>query len=224
MTTAASTITKARFKIHDEDSTYFDTDSYILTVINDIIQEVYTSLIFTESPLVSGHTTVVTTTGTTGSTNEVSLSIAHAGIMEVWRVGYGEQPLYAVTEDERRHFNTEGPTGTAVVAVPKAYYLTENNSTMGFLNIPDNVYTFSVFYWKETPSLAATTATLPFDGIFDKYIAQRLVVELLEIMERDNSRAAVFAQNEWEKAMARVYKLGLKPKMAMSNMFSVGGI
>jgi len=225
MTLASSTITSARFKIHDENSTYFDTDSYLLTIINDIIQEVYSTLLFAESTLVYDHTTVTTTTGTTGSTNEVSLSISHAGIMKdgVWRVGY-ETPLLAVVESDRRHFNTDGATGTAVVSKPTAYYLTQNNSTMGFLHIPDNAYTFNVFYWKETPELSATTESLPFDGMFDRYIAQKLVVELLEIMERDNSRAAILAQNEWDKAMTRVYSTGLKPRKSVSNMFAISGI
>ena len=226
MTTAASTITKARFKIHDENSTYFDTDTLILNVINDIIEEVYTTLMQISSPLVQGHTVIRTTTGTTGSTNEVSLSIAHAGFLEggVWRVGYGESPLFAVTESDKRNYNTDGATGTAVTGIPEAYYLTEGNSTMGFLWIPNNVYTFNVYYWKEVTALTATTQSLPFDGIFDRYIEAKLVVELLETMERDNSRRAIFAQNEWSKAIARVYKLGLKRKRMVSNMFSESGI
>ena len=226
MTLASSTITEARFKIRDESSTFFTSDTSILTVINNIIQDIYTTLIHIESSLIYSHTTVTTTTGTTGSTNEVSLSIAHAGIMKdgVTRVGYGEWPLFAVTEDEKRVYNTDGATGTAVRGIPEAYYLTENNSTMGFLWIPDNAYTFNVFYWKEVTALSATTESLPFDGIFDRFIAQKLVVELLEIMERDNSRAAIFAQNEWNKAMQRVYKLGLRKKKVVSNMFSIGGI
>lgn len=225
MTLASSTITNARFKIHDEDSTYFTSNTQLLVIINDIIQEIYSTLLFTESSLVYDHTTVTTTTGTTGSTNEFSLSISHAGIMKdgVWRVGY-DTPLLAVVESDRRHYNTDGATGTAVVCLPTAYYLTQNNSTMGFLHIPDDAYTFNVFYWKETPTLSATTDSLPFDGMFDRYIAQKLVVELLEVMERDNSRAAILAQNEWEKAMTRVYATGLKPKMSISNMFSVSGI
>lgn len=225
MTAASTTITSARFKIHDEDSTYFSSDTPILGIINDIIQDVYSTLMSLESTLVYGHTTVTTTTGTTGTTNEFSLSISHAGILRdgVFRKGY-ETPLYAVTETERRHYNTDGATGTAVVCVPTAYYLTENNSTMGFLHIQNNAYTFSVYYWKETPALSAATESLPFDGIFDKFIAQKLVVELLEIMERDNSRAAILAQNEWEKALVRVYSIGLRPKMAISGMFSIPGV
>ena len=224
MTTAATTITSARFKIHDEDSTYFDTDSYLLSLINDIIQEVYSTLLQVESPLVQSSTTVTTTTGTTGTTNEASLSITHAGIDKVWRVGYGECPLVAVVESDKNHYNTDGPTGTAIVALPEAYYLTGENSTMGFLHIPDNVYTFNVYYWNEVPALSATTGTLPYDGIFDRYVEAKLVVELLEIQERDNSRRAIFAQNEWNKAMARVYKLKLQPRKVVSNMFSIPGI
>ncbi len=223
MTTAATTITKARFKVQDEDSTYFDTDTPILAIINDIIEDIYSTLIKTESTLVYGHTTITTTTGTTGSTNEVSLSIAHAGFLKIWRKGF-DIPLYAVTETDRINWNTDGATGTAVVAIPEAYYLTENNSTMGFLWIPDDVYTFNAYYWKELTVLSATTESLPFDGIFDRFIEARLVVDLLEIMERDNSRRAVFARNEWNKAMTRVYKLGLRPKKVVSNMFSIPGI
>lgn len=225
MTTAATTITNARFKIHDEDSTYFDTDSYLLALINDIIQEVYTTLMQIESSLVYSHTTITTTTGTTGSTNEVSLSITHAGFLEdgIWRVGYST-PLVAVTESDKINYNTDGATGTAVVAIPEAYYLTENNSTMGFLWIPDNAYTFNAYYWKEQPALSAMLSSLPFDGIFDRYIEAKLVVELLEIMERDNSRRAIFAQNEWNKAIGRVYALGLRPKKVVSDMFSISGI
>jgi len=224
MTLASTTITNARFKIHDEDSTYFDTDSYLLTLINSIIEEVYSTLLQINSPLVQDSTVVRTTTGTTGTTNEVSLGIAHAGISKVWRVGYGESPLFAVSESDKSNYNTDGATGTAVVAIPEAYYLTGNNSTMGFLWIPDNIYTFNVYYWKETTALSATTESLPFDGIFDRYIEAKLVVELLEIMERDNSRRAIFAQNEWDKAMGRVFKLRIEKRKVVSNMFSIGGI
>jgi len=223
VTTAATTITNARFKIQDEDSTYFTADTQFLVIINDIIEDIYSTLIKIGSGLVYDHTTITTTTGTTGSTNEVSLSIAHAGFLKVWRKGY-DTPLFAVTETDRSHYNVDGATGTAVTAIPEAYYLTENNSTMGFLWIPDNVYTFNAYYWKERTSLSATTETLPYDGIFDKFIEAKLIVELLEVMERDNSRRAILAQNEWSKAMARVYKLGLRKRKVVSNMFSISGI
>ena len=222
---ASGSIARARTKIRDESSEFFTSDTPLLRIINDINEEVWSTLQFCESNLIYGHTTVTTSTGTTASTAEVSLSITHAGILRdgVSRVGYTE-PLYAVMESDKKHFNVDGPTGTAVTGIPSAYYLTAYNSTMGFLVIPDDPYTFNVYYWKELTELPSVGTAMLFDGIFNSYITAKLVVELLEIMERDNSRASILAQIEHDKAMQRVYAIGLRPKRVMSDMFSVDGI
>ena len=223
---ASGAIARARFRIRDQSSEFFTSDTDLLYIINGTLEELYSTLQFMESILIYEHTTVTTSTGTTASTAEVSLAFSHAGIMEngVWRVGFGDSPLYAVVETEKKYWNVDGATGTAVVAVPSAYYLTQNGGTMGFLHIPDNVYTFNVFYWKPITQLSATTSALPYRGIFDEYITNKLVVECLEVMERDNSRASILAQIAYNKALQKVYALGLRRKKMVSNMFSVEGI
>ena len=222
---ASGAIARARIKTRDEDSEFFTSDTPLIYIINDIREEIYQQLVFVGSNLVYDHTTVTTSTGTTASTAEVSLSFSHAGIMKggVWRVGH-DQPLYAVTETAKINYNTEGATGTAVTGVPTAYYMTQNDSTMGFLYIPDDIYTFNVFYWKPLTEISTGGTALGFNNVFNSYITQKLVVEMLEIMERDNSRASILAQIEHDKAMKKVYKIGMRKKVAMSDMFSIGGI
>ena len=118
---ASGSIARARSKVRDENSEFFESDTPLLRIVNDICEEVYSTLQFCESTLIYDHTIVTTSTGTTASTAEVSLSISHAGIMKdgVWRVGYMDT-LYAVTETDKINYNTDGPTGTAVTGVPSA--------------------------------------------------------------------------------------------------------
>lgn len=223
---ASGAIARARGKARDSDSEFFTSDSDLLYIINDDIQNLWSELQFVESTLVYDHITVTTSTGTTASSAEVSLSFTHAGILKdgVWRVGYGGQPLYEVIETDTRLWNTEGATGTVTTGIPVAYYLTQNGSTMGFLWIPNDAYTFNVFYWKPASDLSSVGEALPFGGIFDEYFTQSLTMQMLEIMERDNSRVAVLAQIAKNKGMQKVYARGLRPKKITSNMFSVEGI
>ena len=237
---ASGAIARARARVRDQDNEFFTTDSgAVMYMINGTLEEIYSTLQFCEAQLVYGHTTISCTTGTTGTTNEVSLSFKHAGFLKdgVYRKGYGDQPLFAVTELDKRHYNMDGQTanraspttGPQVVrALPTAYYITEQGdtsaSTMGFLHMPDNIYTFNLFYWKPISQVTAVTDPLPYNNIFDEYIVHKLVVEMLESMERDNSRASMLAQLALNKAMQRVYVRGLQPRRAMSNMFAVGGV
>lgn len=114
--------------------------------------------------------------------------------------------------------------GTSSCSEPEAYYLTEDQD-VGFLWVPDDVYTIHVHYWEPLTEMSTYASdTLPFDGVFNQYIERMLVVECLEILEQDNSRQAILAQMSYDKAMNRVYGLGLKPYKSISNMFSVEGI
>jgi hypothetical protein len=236
---ASGAIARARARVRDQNNEFFTTDSgAVMYMINGTLEEIYSTLQFSESQLIYGHTLVSTTTGTTASTCEVSLGFKHAGFLDngVYRMGYGESPLFAVTELDKRHFNVDGQSAgratttgpLAVTGLPTAYYLTEQGdtsaSTMGFLHIPDNIYTFNVFYWKPITQVTAVTDPLPYNGIFNEYITHKLVVEMLEVMERDNSRAAIYAQLSFNKAMQRVYSRGLKERKSISNMFAVEGI
>ena len=237
---ASGAIARARARVRDQSNEFFTTDSgAVMYMINGTLEEIYSTLQFCESQLVYGHTTISTTTGTTGTTNEVSLSFKHAGFLKdgVYRKGHGDQPLFAVTELDKRWFSTDGQTGNraspttgplVVTGLPTAYYLTEpgltSASTMGFLHFPNNVYTYNIFYWKPISQVTAVTDRLPYAGIFDEYIVHKLVVEMLEAMERDNSRASMLAQLALNKAMQRVYARGMRKRQAMSNMFAIGGV
>ena len=55
-------------------------------------------------------------------------------------------------------------------------------------------------------------------------IDEIFIVEMLEILELDNSRHAYLAQIEWNNAMNLVYSRGIRQEKAVSDMFSVEGI
>lgn len=221
--TVYKTIQKARVKIHDEDKAYFSTDSSLLDIINEIIMEIHSYLMFIESNLAYDHLQITTSS----SVGEYALGVDHSGILRdgVWRVDY-ENPLDQVDETDKRFYHTTGTQN--IVSQPEAYYIKAGGDTMGFLGVPDGAYTFAVYYWKPVTELTETTSgsaeVLPFNGIFDGYIQRRLVVELLEIQERDNSRQALLTGAEWDRALTRVYSLGVREKRAMSDMFSVEGV
>ena len=65
---------------------------------------------------------------------------------------------------------------------------------------------------------------LPWGGIWNRAIERMVVVEALEILELDNSRQAIFAGIEWDKAMTMTYARGIRRERVVSDMFSVEGI
>ena len=51
-----------------------------------------------------------------------------------------------------------------------------------------------------------------------------LVVEMMDILERDGSRQAILADNEWKAAMGTTYARGINREQQRSGMFDVPGL
>lgn len=217
MATVATQITRARVKIRDEDSLFFTSDTTLFNLIKDIIEEVYTHLVKVESKFVYAHSTITLTAGT----GEYTPTFSHNGFVDngSWLIKDGAANtvyLFETTESQKNQYNYLSGTSE-----PEAYYHTEDGK-VGFLWVPDSgsTYTVQIQYWKPVSQPSGTSGSLPWNGTFDRYIERRLVVDLLEIMERDNSRQAILASQEWDAAMNMVYRKGLRQRRVSTNMFS----
>ena len=216
MTTAATTITRARVDIRDESSEFFTSDATLVNKINDILENIYSRLCFVESNIVYKIGSVTTT----ADTAEYSLGFSFNSIDEsngVWISG-NDTYLYPISEEDKIKYDYINTT-----TEPEAFYITED-SKIGFMSVPNDTFGIYIKYWEKLTALTGTSGTLPWSGIFDRYVHKMLVVELLEIMERDNSRASILAGIEWNTAINTILKRGTKDMSQRSGMFSVEGI
>ena len=205
----------AKLKIRDSSDRQFD-DANRLSMINDILENIYQQLCFVESNLVYAEGTITTEDGV----GEYIPEFSHNGFLHdgVWLDGE-DNYLTQVTEADKVRYDYGSTT-----MEPEAYYLTENGKA-GFLWVPDDAYTVHVQYWKPLTALTDYDEdALPWGGIWNRVIQRLLVVEMLEILERDNSRQAIFADIEETKAMNMVYIRGVRPKRQASSMFSIEGV
>lgn len=206
----------AKLKIRDSNDRQF-TDTNRLSMINDILETIYQKLCFIESNLVYAEGTITLGDGT----EEYTPSFApHNGFLDdgVWLDGE-DTYLTQVTEADKVRYDYGSTTSE-----PEAYYLTEDGK-VGFLWVPDDTYTVHVQYWNPLTVLTDyDNDDLPWGGIWDRVIQRLLVVEMLEVLERDNSRQALLADIEENSAMNMVYKLGVRPKRQVSDMFNIGGV
>ena len=215
MGTVATCGDRARVKIRDTGENQF-TDAQLLGIMNDILKDIYQTLVNVSSNLVytSGDITTVDGTG------EYTPSFTHNGFLRDGSWVDGEDiPLKQVGESSK----IEWDYGTST-SQPEAFYVTEDNK-VGYLWVPDDVYTIHHMYWKPVTTLTDyDNDTLPWDSIWNQAIQRALVVETLEILELDNSRQAILAESEWDKAMSMTYARGVRQERVISNMFTVEGI
>jgi hypothetical protein len=192
------------------------TDLITLGLVNGILENIYQQLVFVESNLVYAETSITTAAGDMEYTPEVSFN----GFLRdgVWVDGETTY-LAELTEADKVKYDYGSTTSR-----PEGYYLTEDGK-VGFLWVPDDEYTIYAQYWKPLTALDDyDDDDLPWGGIWNQAIERLLVVEILEILERDNSRQAILADIEWDKAMNMVYARGIRQRRQVSDMFTVDGI
>jgi len=205
----------ARTKFRDTNSLQF-TDAELVSLTNTILEDIYQTLVNVSSNLVYAIGTVTTV----ADTAEYTPSFTHNGFLREGSWVNGEDTyLQEVSEADKIKWDYGSTTSQ-----PEAYYLTEDGK-VGYLWVPDDAYTIYHMYWKPVTAMATyATDTLPWGGIFNRFIERMLVVECLEILERDSSKQAVLAEIEMNKAMNMVYGRGVRREKQVSSMFSIGGI
>jgi len=67
--------------------------------------------------------------------------------------------------------------GAANEAQPERFYVDGANSVY-FLPTPDQAYTIKIPYWQIQTTLAATTDTMPFNGLFDPIFIENLAIRI----------------------------------------------
>jgi len=220
MTTLGSITTRALVKARGSSQyLYEEKDAQLLGIANGILHEIYDALRAIESNLVYA----IQTKDTVASTAEYALTTAFDDILSIWLKdsdGVEYDPLTEVDEEYKRLFDTAN-----VTAQPQYYYLTED-AKVGLLDIPDAVYTMNVIYHPALTELTALTgsgSTMPWKDLWNKYIEAALVVELLEIQERQSQLRLVEKKIAWDQAMNATLKLGVRRKVASDEMFSTYG-
>ena len=86
---------------------------------------------------------------------------------------------------------------------------------------PDIAYTLKASFWSLPPTVLAAeydTADLPYDGIWDISITRAVVVDALEIRERDISKVAALADTAWDESIGKSIEQGVIQR-SMKGMF-----
>ena len=206
---------RAGLKIRDSNWRQF-AKTERLSLANDIIEQIYQKLVFIESNLVYAEGTITTV----ASIAECTPSFSHDGFLHdgVWLDG---EDTYLGQVEEADKVKYDYGTTTSK---PEAYYLAEDGK-VGFLWVPDDAYTVHVQYWEPLTALTDYDSDdLPWGGIFNRYIQRMLVLEMKEVLERDNTRDAIMAAIELGQALNMVYARGVRYRRQISNMFSIKGI
>jgi hypothetical protein len=184
--------------------------------VNSILEDINKDLQAVESNLVYAQGSITTV----ADTMEYTPSFTHQGFLDegVWVDGETTF-LKFLTEADKVPYDYDESTGQ-----PEGYYLTED-SKVGFLWVPDAVYTVYVQYWKPlTEMTVLATDTLPFGGIWDRFIQERLVMDLMMIQERDVTQQAALVAGMYDQAMAAVYRRGVRHRRTNSGFFDYEGI
>ena len=215
MGTLATAGNNARIKFRDTNSLQF-TDAELVSLTNTILEDIYQTLVNVSSNLVYAIGTVTTEDGTA----EYTPDFTHNGFLREGSWVSGEDTyLVEVAEADKIKWDYGSTTSQ-----PEAYYITEDGK-IGYLWVPNDAYTIYHMYWKPITAMTTyATDALPWGGIFNRFIERMLVVECLEILERDSSKQAVLAEIEMNKAMSLVYARGVRREKQVSSMFNIGGI
>ena len=83
----------------------------------------------------------------------------------VWIAGY--EPLDLGEEDDR--YDYEQTDGTFTRRQPESFYIAAGS--MGFVPVPDAIYTVRVKYYPEFVPLTSVTSTMPYRNLFNQQIA-----------------------------------------------------
>ena len=213
MAALSTIITRARIKARDTES-LIHSDTQLLALANGILEEIYGKLQGLESNLVYAEGTITLA----ASTMEYTPTFSFNGLMDdgVWMDG---EDLFLSQVDEAHKIAYDYATQTSE---PEVYYLTEDGK-VGFLPVPDAVYTVHAQYWKPLVELTATTGTVPWSGIWDAYLVERLAMEMLGIQERDVRFQAAKADILYYEALNKVYNRGCRIRSRQSDFFTVDG-
>ena len=165
--TAAEIIAGVRYQLRDANQKQYD-DAELLAFLNDWNAEVYKSLVYDQSELIrTGSGTITTVAGTeTYSLSAVAIAMGDFWAPHrVWIAGY--EPLDKGDEDDRYAY--EQTSGTFTRGQPESFYLTAGS--MGFVPVPDAIYTVRVKYYPEFAPIASTAGTMPYRNLFNQQIA-----------------------------------------------------
>ena len=209
---------KARLKVQDVKIDYLDPD--VLGFMNDILENIYQTLVNVSSNLVYAIGNVITV----ADTEEYTPSFSFDGFLREGSWLDGEDTFLAqVSETDKIKWDYSSTTSQ-----PEAFYVTEDGK-VGYLWVPDAVYTVHHAYWKPLTALTDYDANdLPWGGIWNRAIQRLLIVELLGIPSKENvgkiEKQLGLVGIEWDKAMSMVYQRGVRQERQVSDMFSIGGI
>jgi hypothetical protein len=216
MASLKTAIDRARVKSGDTDKLLF-TDDELIGMVNDILEEIYATLVNIQSNLVYGIGSVATVADTVEYTPSFTTK---GGFLRDGSWVDGEDTyLTQVSEADKIKWDYDTSTNQ-----PEAFYVTEGGD-IGYLWVPDDAYTIYHTYWVPLTAMATYASdSLPWENIFNSYIQRKLIVEILEASENDGSRQLALSQIDWVNAMNLVYSRGIRQERASSDMFSIEGI
>jgi hypothetical protein len=216
MASLKTAIDRARVKSGDTDKLLF-TDDELIGMVNDILEEIYATLVNIQSNLVYGIDSVTTVADTCEYTPSFTTK---GGFLRDGSWVDGEDTyLTQVSEADKIKWDYDTSTNQ-----PEAFYVTEGGD-IGYLWVPDDAYTIYHTYWVPLTAMATYASdSLPWENIFNSYIQRKLIVEILEASENDGSRQLALSQIDWVNAMNLVYSRGIRQERASSDMFSIEGI
>jgi len=218
--TLSTIITRARYKVRDTDALIYasdDDDAILVSFANDILHEIWADLRRVESNLAYGHGTITLSDGTI----EYTPSFSFEGFMDdgVWLDGE-DWYLTQVDEADKVLFDYDD---TNSESEPEHFYVTEDGN-VGFLPVPDTTYTVYCQYWKPLTEFEDTTDTVPFAGIWDQFMIERLAMEMLGVQERDVRFQALKVDMAHDRAMAAVYNRGCRRRRHKGGLFELEGV
>jgi hypothetical protein len=216
MASLKTAIDRARVKSGDTDKLLFSDDE-LIGMVNDILEEIYATLVNIQSNLVYGIGSVTTVADTVEYTPSFTTK---GGFLRDGSWVDGEDTyLTQVSEADKIKWDYDTSTNQ-----PEAFYVTEGGD-IGYLWVPDDAYTIYHTYWVPLTAMATYASdSLPWENIFNSYIQRKLIVEILEASENDGSRQLALSQIDWVNAMNLVYSRGIRQERASSDMFSIEGI
>ena len=165
--TAGEIIAGVRYQLRDQNSKQY-TDDELLTFLNDWSAAVYKALVYDQSEIVrTGSGTITTVAGTeTYSLSAVGVAMGDFWAPHrVWIAGY--EPLDLGEEDDR--YDYEQTDGTFTRRQPESFYIAAGS--MGFVPVPDAIYTVRVKYYPEFVPLTSVASTMPYRNLFNQQIA-----------------------------------------------------
>lgn len=217
MGTLQTLVTDVKYKVRDPNGNQYS-DPEILAAVNGIIEEITLKLQNIESNLVYSHGTITLADGT----KEYTPSFSHMGFLDdgVW-IDDESVPLKFTHESNRQSLGYEDDTDEG----EPVYFYFEEGGDVGFIPTSDDTYTVNVHYWKPMTTLTTiATDDLPFEGIWNTYIKQKLIMDLLDRQGKDISKKAILTTREETQAMNRTYQYGCRRRYQTSDMFDVDGV